>query len=573
MTETQINIGPIRPVFGPLSKMGGSAVSQAVGNGSLQEQLQQAQQDILSLQNQIRSNSTLLDQTIPVPMLIGSGGNHQAGVVPDPGATSGGDRFLNENGTWSYPLYDVRRFGALCDGSTDDTTAIRAAIAAVVSAGGGTVFFPSGTSLVSGYLGLSSNVALLGSGASTIIKVKNNSLNGTPSNFLAASGYAVIGADTATKVYIQNLTIDMNGANQTLSVQAINSIFLFASTYCQILRVKVLYSLRTTSGGSVLGSGIVLGGQCDHNFVANCQVNGPGALATAGKFCGGLFINGIANLIEHCYVDGTTDNGYTANADAAQAFQTTYTTFRDCVYAGNPLSTWGFHAENASATTFDSCIATGQCRSGGFRVTPYSPNGLDGTRTSIVNCQVDGASLTDAGIQVSSAVPGDVPNIEEVWISGGFIQATGRGVVLINDVSDVTIDGIAIVSPSSNGIDISGTATLNPQRIIIRSVRIRNAGTPGSTAFGILVFNSDAVTGTNPGIDVTITGCHVIETRAGGARGMASPLAVISAKGGFTPTITNWIVTANDFRNCIGIMNLGSLTQTNCYIPAGGNLA
>lgn len=46
-------------------------------------------------------------------------------------------------------VYNVRTFGAKGDATTDDTLAIRAALAAAEKAGGGTVYFPPGTYLVS----------------------------------------------------------------------------------------------------------------------------------------------------------------------------------------------------------------------------------------------------------------------------------------------------------------------------------------------------------------------------------------------------------------------------------------
>ena len=45
-------------------------------------------------------------------------------------------------------IYDIRDFGAVIDGVTDDSAAVIAAIAACVAGGGGTVFFPIGKTLV-----------------------------------------------------------------------------------------------------------------------------------------------------------------------------------------------------------------------------------------------------------------------------------------------------------------------------------------------------------------------------------------------------------------------------------------
>lgn len=68
------------------------------------------------------------------------------------------------------PTRDVRAYGAKGNGSTDDTTAIQAAITATCAAGGGTVFFPSGVYKTTATITIScnsagpANIMLLGSG-------------------------------------------------------------------------------------------------------------------------------------------------------------------------------------------------------------------------------------------------------------------------------------------------------------------------------------------------------------------------------------------------------------------------
>jgi hypothetical protein len=99
-----------------------------------------------------------------------------AGVVP---ASGGGSlNYLRADGTWSTPpagsgtalMVNVKDYGAVGNGSTDDTAAIQAAIDAVagsttagVSSGGGGVFIPAGTFQVSG-LQIKHRVTLVGVG-------------------------------------------------------------------------------------------------------------------------------------------------------------------------------------------------------------------------------------------------------------------------------------------------------------------------------------------------------------------------------------------------------------------------
>lgn len=65
---------------------------------------------------------------------------------------------------------DVRDFGAVGDGVTDDTAAIKAAIADVTARGGGEVLLPIGTFVVSSEVLIGSRIALRGRGRGTVVK-------------------------------------------------------------------------------------------------------------------------------------------------------------------------------------------------------------------------------------------------------------------------------------------------------------------------------------------------------------------------------------------------------------------
>lgn len=76
-----------------------------------------------------------------------------------------------------HSYYNVKTYGALGNGTADDTAAIQLAINACETAGGGTVFFPKGTYIVTTNIQETSclvvdspNVTLLGEGVDTIIQ-------------------------------------------------------------------------------------------------------------------------------------------------------------------------------------------------------------------------------------------------------------------------------------------------------------------------------------------------------------------------------------------------------------------
>lgn len=121
-------------------------------------------------------------------------------------------------------------FGAIGDGTTDNTTAIQAAIDAVFTAGGGTVFFPAGN-FVSGPLTLKYRVSLSGISPTPFTEMQGT-WTGTKLKLKAASTAPLITTDKVNgpvrnnspigvgsqryqNSYIQNMQLDGNLSNQT----------------------------------------------------------------------------------------------------------------------------------------------------------------------------------------------------------------------------------------------------------------------------------------------------------------------------------------------------------------------
>lgn len=106
----------------------------------------------------------------------------------------------------------VKDFGATGDGKTDDRLAIQAAIDAVSKSGGGTVFFPEGTYLVSApyrgkdsqaQISAASEVTLEGAGMyRSIVKIADNQ----------GAWAALFGCSRVDKFTMRNLGVDANGS-------------------------------------------------------------------------------------------------------------------------------------------------------------------------------------------------------------------------------------------------------------------------------------------------------------------------------------------------------------------------
>jgi len=114
--------------------------------------------------------------------------------------------------------YNVKQYGALGDGSTDDTTAIAAAMSAA-SGSGGIVFFPPGI-YVSGNQTLLAKVSLRGAGiTATTLRLKagaNTDLLSAQTSSINLSATLNSGtAGTLLTFAIEDMTLDGNKANQT----------------------------------------------------------------------------------------------------------------------------------------------------------------------------------------------------------------------------------------------------------------------------------------------------------------------------------------------------------------------
>ena len=114
-------------------------------------------------------------------------------------------------------ITSVKDFGAVGDGSTDDTVAIYDAIAYLHSQGGGQLFFPRGIYITSGVL-MRSNVWLVGEGRSiTTLKLKNGANRDV---IMGDAAYDLFGTNSGggvQNVGLFNLTIDGNRANNLTS--------------------------------------------------------------------------------------------------------------------------------------------------------------------------------------------------------------------------------------------------------------------------------------------------------------------------------------------------------------------
>jgi parallel beta-helix repeat protein len=196
-----------------------------------------------------------------------------------------------KSGVWT----DVRAYGAVGDGATDDSTAIQAAITANRQ-----VLIPPGTFVVGTSLTVPSNTTIMGMGNTSILKAD-----------AASSPISILSATSVTNVLIKDLKIDVNRANQSgnadygiyfntvtdsfiFDVLVIESywkgIYAVDSNNIQIRGCRI-YNMRDTA--------IELS-TCKKSVVSGCVVEG--ILADGGLAPDGIRIVGEDLLVSDCVV-------------------------------------------------------------------------------------------------------------------------------------------------------------------------------------------------------------------------------------------------------------------------------
>lgn len=312
------------------------------------------------------------------------------------------------------PWVDVRAYGAVGDGSTDDTTAIQGAIDAVNAAGGGVVYLPKGTYKVTTFITLKSNVTLEGEGDTSVIK----------GVFASATNRIITSSDSVqqTNIKIKNLKVDRTGAN------AQHGIHLGGITNLEIDRVTV-YGQGSTTCGAIAISGFdgFAVNQSVNVKVTNCYLEESNNFGIAfGNVKGGLIAN---NTFINCYreligleaygasgvVEDVTVTGNVLMADESAGYHqggsvgpallvggaTSLGTVRNCTVTGNVIhlrnsvasSTYaGINLTGGTSNPVEDCLISNN--------TIYTPSGAGifaGALGQVTrNCTIDGNHIYGA---------------------------------------------------------------------------------------------------------------------------------------------------------------------------------
>jgi hypothetical protein len=188
----------------------------------------------------------------------------------------------------------VKSFGAVGDGAIDDTVAVQAAINRVLALGGGIVYFPPGTFLISSALTLNTatSVSFRGAGAVSIIK-----------NSHATANALVITDSTDFEVSGLKITHSSAGTGYALSLVNCTNAIVRTSTLAGHARLLSITgtSTRTRLADSTLnmpaGTGNV---GVFYSAVSNHFISGSSIVPAGGGK--GISYNGST---DYCSVDST----------------------------------------------------------------------------------------------------------------------------------------------------------------------------------------------------------------------------------------------------------------------------
>jgi hypothetical protein len=420
--------------------------------------------------------------------VFGPSGAPSKGIVPAPGAVAGQRMFLREDQSWAVPygaFYSVKDYGALGNGSADDTAAINAAFAAMPTAGG-VLYFPAGTYKVTAAL----------TPWSKVMTVMGDGWNA--SNI--ATNSSVLDVVTVTNsVHITNLrfapSVARTAGNEikiTTGQQVAIDNCIFAGAFCDIdmegtvgqVWIDTCIFLYETPA---TGIGVLVNTNGSSIVIENCLFDAPvGAQPKAGvqiNQCGDVTLHAL-QIIHHgqnLLITPTTGQFATAVYVTNCMFDTGTTgvtiqpTGSGQVYRCNFIGCW-----------FASSAAQGIRIIGGGATTV---NGID-----FIDCQciVNGSH----GVQV------DAGALNIRFIGGQFAQNTGDGLQFNTtdfavigvrsgntmaaggntgygvNVNQTTCDRFVVTANDLNGNSISGLNNVSTQLNWITGQNLGDTGKP-----------------------------------------------------------------------------------------------
>lgn len=335
---------------------------------------------------------------------------------------------------------NVKTYGAVGDGVTNDTAAIASAIAT-----GKSVFFPAGT-----YLTGLQTVATVGQ---TIFGEGQNSV------ILASTPTTNLFNVTASYVTFQDLR--MNGA-ATSAANTTFAIFTSTSTPAGFLTVqRVLFSGNSASTG--FNNGIKFDNNCNGGTVVDCTFER--LLGTASGYGYAILCAGSNSTIAFNWFDGSSNRGRHAIYITAGA--------SDCVVNGNYVNGFRFEGitQFATASPCYRNIYTNNIviASAGIGTFPIGAMGIYGKSANAIISNNIVAGSSSCGIVLDGTGSGG--DLQNTIISGNHISASG--------LIGLEVMGATAGEIIGNKIYESSTSSAG----VYSNIRLVSDGTTGTSGF------------------------------------------------------------------------------------------
>jgi hypothetical protein len=385
----------------------------------------------------------------------------------------------------SAPYVDVRAYGAVGDGVTDDTAEIQAALDI-----SGVVYLPKGTYMISNALTYKSNMVIYGAGNNLTI-IKN--LIGRTDTKTLLKPYLGSGSDN---VYIYGITFDQNGisysdATTDLSVSVDNSsnitfanvrfkdsitMALWSGTATDKLRVFNSV-IDTSRGGGISLFGDILDVIVSGNSFYSCKDDALAFQDLSGGTVGPRKIV-ISN---NSFINNNSRNTYGSTPHAI------------LIYGGQNVTISGNYIDN---TVSD---GIGVIEGAALRASQISITG------NVIN-NAGGTSDNTSGVPVEGIrIKGD-----HIIVSGNVINnAKGSG-ISVNEGTDIAVSGNVIHASKISGISFTDVVGG-----LIGSNTISDSGALTANPWGVGLISTNA---SSYNKNITITGNSIYDSRSGGSR-------------------------------------------------------
>lgn len=362
--------------------------------------------------------------------------------------------------------FDVRGWGAVGDGTTDDTTALQAAMAALIASGGGRLYFPKGTYLTSAAIeATAGSVEVFGDGDASIIKLKAGS-NLTLNRLLYFNGCSYASA--------HDLRFDGNKANNSGGT---------SQGLCEAADSGVVKFYAMTAVDSDTDGFHVRGVQSA--YVQGCHAENCSLTGT--KITDATYSRAVNNTYKNCQRSIGIENSDCA--DIAVIGNTIYGDGGSVQVNGITVATDYTDLETATrivihGNVIRSC-GTGHSAGAGIAIsgdqTAIAVGDVSIVGNIISNCR-DGVTVSrTTGVTVSGNIIRN-SDIRGVSISGGRdIAITGNG-IFNHDTHATESKAIAI---AANATPI----TINSDSIVVTGNVLRN-DTSVNSPVGVAVSNS-----------------------------------------------------------------------------------